>query len=135
MLTEEQAKNLSAKKDAFTFHVDIAPTILDLMGLLDAPQLAKFKEKWLGHSLLRPELTTDPLPMTNCAGVWSCAFENWGYMRKNMKIEARAWDNGWHCYDVAADPDEADPLSPERCGDLQDLAFKQFGRLPGKKPD
>ncbi len=135
ILTDEQAKNLAAKKDAFVFQVDVAPTVLDLMGLWDEPSIAKYKTKMPGHSLLRPELTTQALPMTNCAGVWSCAFENWGYMKQNMKLEARAWDRGWHCYDVAADPEESNPLPLGRCGELEGLAIKTFGRLPGKKPD
>jgi glucan phosphoethanolaminetransferase (alkaline phosphatase superfamily) len=135
ILTDEQAKNLAAKKDAFVFQVDVAPTVLDLMGLWDEPSIAKYKTKMPGHSLLRPELTTQALPMTNCAGVWSCAFENWGYMKQNMKLEARAWDRGWHCYDVAADPEESNPLPLDRCGELEGLAIKTFGRLPGKKPD
>ncbi len=134
-LTDEEAKNLAAKKDAFVFQVDITPTILDLMGLFDEPGIAKYKTKMLGHSLLRPELTTEALPMTNCAGVWSCAFENWGYMKQNMKIEARAWDVGWHCYDVAADPMEERNLGVEACGPLKDLALQTFGRLPGRTPD
>ena len=135
ILTDEQAKNLAAKKDAFVFQVDVAPTVLDLMGLWDEPSIAKYKTKMPGHSLLRPELTAQALPMTNCAGVWSCAFENWGYMKQNMKLEARAWDRGWHCYDVAADPEESNPLPLDRCGELEGLAIKTFGRLPGKKPD
>jgi len=135
ILTDEQAKNLAAKKDAYVFQIDIAPTILDLMGLWDEPSIQKYKSKMPGHSLLRPELTKQPLAMTNCAGVWSCAFENWGYMRENMKLEARAWDTGWHCYDVAADPEEKEALPVERCGDLHERAMKTFGRLPGKKKD
>ena len=135
MLTDEQAKHLTAKKDAFVFQVDVAPTVLDLMGLWDEPSIAKYKTKMPGHSLLRPELTVQPLPMTNCAGVWSCAFENWGAMKQNMKLEARAWDTGWHCYDVAADPQEESPLPLERCGELEGVVQRTFGRLPGKKPD
>jgi len=135
MLSAEQEKNLAAKKDEYVFQVDVAPTILDLMGVLDEPGVKQYRSKMPGHSLLRPELTTEALAMTNCAGVWSCAFENWGYMRRNMKLEARAWDNGWHCYDVAQDPEEKDALPLEHCGDLQDLAMQKFGRLPGKKKD
>jgi glucan phosphoethanolaminetransferase (alkaline phosphatase superfamily) len=134
-LSKEEQKNLRAKKDEYLFHVDITPTILDLMGVHDDPGIAEYKTKWLGNSLLRPKLTTKPLPMTNCAGVWSCAFENWGYMQRNMKIEARAWDVGWHCYDVAADPLEKDNLGPEACGPLKDLAMQTFGRLPGRDKD
>jgi len=134
-LSPEEMRSLRAKKDAYTFQVDIAPTLLDLMGVLDDPGTKKFQKKWLGHSLLRPELTTEPLPMTNCAGVWSCAFENWGYMQGSLKIEARAWDNGWHCYDVADDPLEKNPLPRERCADLEQRALGVFGRLPGRKQD
>jgi hypothetical protein len=85
-----------------------------------------------GHSLLHSALTTEPLPMTNCAGVWSCAFENWGFMQGPRKLEARSWDTGWNCYDVAADPLEQLKLPLEECGDLLTLAQKTYGRLPGK---
>lgn len=135
VLTEAQRKALDDKRDELVFHVDVAPTILDLMGLWDAPEIARFKQKMPGHSLLRPELTEQPLPMTNCAGVWSCAFENWGYMHKNMKLEARAWDRGWRCYDVLADPYEEMDLGPAACGDLEKRANSTFGRLPGRKQD
>lgn len=134
VLNEEEEANLRAKRDAYLFHVDMAPTMLDLMGLWDAPQLAKYKKKMLGHSMLRPELTETALPMTNCAGVWSCAFENWGYMRRNMKLEARAWDTGWKCYDVERDPFETTDLGPAACGDLLDHTLKTFGGLPGRTP-
>ncbi len=135
ILRPEQEANLKKKKDDFVFHVDVAPTILDLMGLWDDPALDAFKPKMLGTSLLRPELTVRALPLTNCAGVWSCAFENWGYMRKNMKLEARAWDVGWKCYDVAEDPAEKHDLGPAACGDLLDRTLETFGRLPGRKSD
>ena len=39
-LTDNEAHNVQAHRDAFTFHTDITPTILDLMGLWDAPELA-----------------------------------------------------------------------------------------------
>ena len=71
------------------------------------------------------------MPLTNCAGVWSCAFENWGYMQRNLKLEARSWDLGWKCFDVEKDPLELQNLGPERCRELEDLAMKTFGRLPG----
>ncbi len=71
------------------------------------------------------------MPLTNCAGVWSCAFENWGYMRGSKKIEARAWDPEWHCFDVAEDPHESRNLGAAACGELGGLALKTFGRLPG----
>jgi glucan phosphoethanolaminetransferase (alkaline phosphatase superfamily) len=135
VLNPDEEKNLRAKRDAYLFHVDMAPTMLDLMGLWDSPQVDKYKSKMLGHSMLRPELTETALPMSNCAGVWSCAFENWGYMRRNMKIEARAWDTGWKCYDVERDPFETTDLGVAACGDLLDRTIKTFGGLPGRTHD
>jgi hypothetical protein len=71
--------------------------------------------------------------MTNCAWVWSCAFENWGFMQKNMKVEARAWDPGWKCFDVLADPQEQNDLGPAACQHLIEQAERTYGRLPGQK--
>jgi glucan phosphoethanolaminetransferase (alkaline phosphatase superfamily) len=137
-LTEQELANLKKKKDAFLFHVDVAPTILDLMGLHDAPEIARYRTRMHGHSMLRPELSEQPIAMTNCAGVWSCAFENYGAMQGNKKIEARSWDHGWKCYDVAADPHEREDLGVENCKDLHAFVTKTYGRLPGQgidKPD
>ena len=131
-LTEEEAQSLRSKRDAFLFHVDVAPTVLDLIGVPDDPRLQIYRDKMPGHSLLRRELTTEPLPLTNCAGVWSCAFENWGIMQGSRKLEARSWDYGWNCYDVAEDPLEKSPLPIEDCSDLVQLAQQTYQRLPGK---
>jgi len=130
-LTESEARALSEKRHAFNFHPDLAVTVIDLMGLWDDPALDRFKQRIIGKSLLRPGANERPMPMTNCAGVWSCAFENWGYMRGAMKLEARAWDPGWHCYDLRADPGERRNLGVEACGALQQLALGTFERLPG----
>ena len=134
-LTDAEIANLRKKKNAFLFHIDLAPTVLDLLGLHDAPEIDRYRTHMHGHSLLRSELSEQPVPMTNCAGVWSCAFENWGAMQRNMKLEARSWDNGWHCYDLEADPKEREILPVEKCGDLHQFAMKTFGRLPGEGVD
>jgi glucan phosphoethanolaminetransferase (alkaline phosphatase superfamily) len=131
-LTNEEAKNLRDKRNDYLFHVDMAPTVLDLMGVPDDPRIAKYRAKMPGHSLLKSELTTDPLPLTNCAGVWSCAFENWGIMQGPRKLEARSWDTGFHCYDLETDPFERAALPLDQCDDLVQLAQKTYGRLPGK---
>ena len=133
-LTDEERQNLESKRADYTFHVDLAPTVLDLIGVKDDPGIAEYRAKMPGTSLLEKGTTDVPLPLTNCAGVWSCAFENWGYMQKNMKLEARSWDPGWKCYDVAADPAELFNLGPEGCGELASLALSTFGRLPGAVP-
>ncbi|MFZ5890954.1 MAG: LTA synthase family protein [Myxococcota bacterium] len=131
-LTESEERALREKRDAYVFHVDVAPTVLDLMGVAADPGITEYRERMPGHSLLRSELTRAPLPMTNCAGVWSCAFENWGYMHGSLKLEARSWDPGWRCYDIERDPEEQADLGPGACSHLITLAKKTFGRLPGE---
>jgi arylsulfatase A-like enzyme len=132
VLSEAEQESLRSKRDAFTFHVDVAPTVLDLIGVLDDQEIAPYRQKMLGTSLLRPQTTVRPLPLTNCAGVWSCAFENWGYMRGARKLAARSWNEGWECFDLANDPYEHDDLGPAACGELERLAQGTFGRLPGQ---
>jgi len=134
-LTPAEAENLEAKRDAYVTHIDLAPTVLDLMGVWDDPRIARYREKMPGHSLLQRERTRQPLPMTNCAGVWSCAFENWGYLQEHRKLEARSWDTGWKCFDLEEDPGEENPLDLAECEDLRILAEKTFGRLPGQSSE
>lgn len=134
LLTAEQRANLAGKRSAYTFHVDLTATALDLMGVWDDPGIAAHRARMLGTSLLREPVNTRAMPLTNCAGVWSCAFENWGYMRNNMKLEAREWDSHWHCFDIANDPEERKELPAEACGDLESLAVSTFRRLPGREP-
>jgi hypothetical protein len=72
--------------------------------------------------------------MTNCSGVWGCAFENWGVMRGFRKVHAREWDKEWLCYDVQSDPSEMSPipLSDPGCAALASRADEVFGALPGR---
>ncbi|HEX4337172.1 MAG TPA: sulfatase-like hydrolase/transferase [Polyangiaceae bacterium] len=124
-------ENLRAARHSFLFHPDLTATILDVLGAWDDPGIAKYRVKMLGRSLLRPLTENRPIPLTNCAGVWSCAFENWGIMDGSLKVEARAWDPEWHCYDVDGDPYEARNLHTPACSALEQLATTTFGRLPG----
>ncbi|HSC86514.1 MAG TPA: sulfatase-like hydrolase/transferase [Polyangiaceae bacterium] len=135
-LSEEQMANLRSRSDAFVFHPDLTATVIDLLGVWRDPALARFRAKMLGTSLLEPLPTVPPaLPMTNCAGVWSCAFENWGAVRGQRKLLARAWEKSYQCYDLAIDPQEKKDLGVAACGDLQMLANGWFTRLPGKSDD
>jgi glucan phosphoethanolaminetransferase (alkaline phosphatase superfamily) len=129
-LTDVEAKALDAARDRFVFHTDVTPTILDLMGLADAPELAPFTKGLVGSSLLRAPGPVKTLRMTNCSGIWGCAFKNWGVMRGALKLEGREWDDRWRCYDVAADPREAKDLGPAGCGDLVSIGDATFGGVP-----
>ncbi len=129
-LTDDEAKELAADRDRLAFHTDVTPTILDLMGLADAPELSQFTKGMVGRSLLRAPKPPIPLALTNCSGIWGCIFRNWGVMRGPMKLEGREWDDKWRCYDVLTDPNEAHDLGPAGCGDLASIADATFGGLP-----
>jgi glucan phosphoethanolaminetransferase (alkaline phosphatase superfamily) len=131
-LTDAETKALTSKASDYLFHVDLAPTILDLVGVNGDPAIARYQSRMGGHSLLRPGLSDQPLLMSNCAGVWSCAFENWGIMQRNLKVESRAWDVGWKCHDVQRDPYELQKYDLSECGELVKLADQAYGRLPGQ---
>jgi glucan phosphoethanolaminetransferase (alkaline phosphatase superfamily) len=130
-LAESELKSLVNSEYSATTQLDLNATMLDLLGLWDAPELEHYRSRILGDSLLRPQRTLRMLPMTNCAWVWSCAFENWGVLHGWRKLEAREWDHQWHCYNLQRDPKEKEDLGPEACPDLVDFAMKTFGRLPG----
>jgi arylsulfatase A-like enzyme len=118
-----------------TWHVDLAPTMLDLLGLRSNPELSHFRSKMIGHSLLRTERTTGIVPLTNCSELWGCAFRNWGVMKGASKLEAREWDFDWHCWDVAADPLEQKDLGAPACGPLAPAATALFHGLPRNAPE
>ncbi len=131
-LAPHEHTNLQLNARDFAFHSDVTPTILDLMGLWEAADIEPFRRKMIGRSWLRPPAVRAPQPLTNCAGVWSCAFENWGYMVGSRKLHARSWDSGYQCYDVLSDPGEYFELGVDECRDLQRLVDTTFGRIPGR---
>jgi glucan phosphoethanolaminetransferase (alkaline phosphatase superfamily) len=131
-LSHAERQALDGHREAFTFHTDLTATVLDLMGLWEAPQLADYRERMVGGSLLRPGLAERTVALSNCSGVWGCAFENWGVMRGRRKLLAREWDREWLCYDVLSDADEMHPLPQADCADLVQVAQQRYGRQPGR---
>jgi glucan phosphoethanolaminetransferase (alkaline phosphatase superfamily) len=131
-LGEKEEAALRALRDRPVFHTDVAPTILDLLGLLDEPSFAPHRYKMVGQSLIRSGYENLAVPLSNCTGVWGCAFKNWGVMRGPMKVEAREWDRAWHCYNVLDDPSEQRDLGPSHaaCSNLVLLADALYGGIP-----
>jgi arylsulfatase A-like enzyme len=131
-LSENERASLRSYAGTPTFHTDLPPTLLDLMGLWDASEIAPYRKSMIGGSLLTADRPLGVLSLTNCAGVWGCAFENWGVMHGTRKVHAREWDKEWLCYDVAQDPSERAPLALAACADLVAKADQVFGRMPGR---
>ncbi len=131
-LSEQEQESLRSKRNAFTFHPDLTVTLLDLLGVFELPEIERYSSRLLGTSLLSPALNLRALPLTNCASVWTCAFENWGVMQGSKKLEARAWDSSYHCWDLVLDPGERNDLGEASCPELKAVADSTFGRRPGK---
>ena len=129
-LTDTEREALVAAKHAFAWHLDFAPTVLDLLGITDAPPLSPFRARMTGTSLLRKDRTQGILPLTNCTDTWGCGFRNWGVMKRTLKLEAQEFDSAWRCYDVMADPSERRDLGGDGCPELRRAAEGFFGKLP-----
>ncbi|EYF00741.1 Sulfatase [Chondromyces apiculatus DSM 436] len=129
-LAPEEEASLRDARDDFVWHLDLATTLLDLVGVWDDPALAPFRARMPGLPVTRPGRNLGPMPLTNCTWVWECEFRNWGMMQGPMKIEAREWDGEFHCFDVLKDPDEVHNLGEEACAPLPDVARALFHDMP-----
>jgi arylsulfatase A-like enzyme len=109
-------------RDVPVSQLDVLPTMLDLMGIWDAPEVATHRAAMGGESLLRGGTAGRPFVLTNCSGIWACAFKNWGAMKGSRKLVATQNDTAWHCFDVAQDPREEVDLGAKGCGELRGLA-------------
>jgi hypothetical protein len=121
-LAPEQAARLRAREGQPLTELDVLPTLLDLMGLWGAPEIAILRRSLPGESLLRESAGPRPFVLTNCSSIFACAFKNWGAMSLTKKIVATENDQDWRCFDVARDPLERHDLGAAACGDLQALA-------------
>lgn len=130
-LTASEEQSLRALHDTPVTSLDVFPTIMDLLGLWDAPALGELKEKIHGQSLLRGGSSTEQaVVMTNCTELWACAFKNWGAIRGSKKLIAHQGERAWNCFDTKDDPEEAKPLDVAACGDLLPLAERAMGGHP-----
>ncbi len=131
-LSKDEESYLKNASNQFLWHLDFAPTILDLMGVWDEPKISKFTIEMMGKPLTRPIINRNPVPLTNCSWIWECEFRNWGYMQGPLKVEAREWDSNYHCFNVLDDPGERTDLGEDACAGLSDLARKIFKRMPNE---
>lgn len=129
-LTESEESKLRELRAEPVTSLDVFPTMMDLLGLWDAPEIAPFKARIPGQSLLRGGSAPAPIVLTNCTELWACAFKNWGAIKGVRKLIAHQGDRTWNCFDLATDPEEVKPLDISKCGDLLPLAERVMGGHP-----
>ncbi len=122
-LTAGEEAQLRALSDAPLTTMDVLPTMLDLVGVLDDPSLHPLAQSFVGRSLLRGgSPTTTPVVMSNCTDLWACAFRNWGAMVGTRKLLGMQGSHDWSCFDLKDDPEEQRDLGPGECSELAALA-------------
>ncbi|MBS2013654.1 MAG: sulfatase-like hydrolase/transferase [Deltaproteobacteria bacterium] len=120
----------------FVTHLDLLPTMLDAMGLLDNFAVTAHVRAMSGKSLLRPYEPRPPIPVTNCTGMFPCPLNTWGLYAGDKKLVARIYDGGWSCFQLG-EPGGERPLEPSEpaCRELRAVSTKTFPLLPNGQPN
>ena len=130
-LSPSEQRNLELARTDYVFHLDFAPTMLDLMGLWDLPSLVDERRRMPGSPLTRPADRDTVVPVSNVAHYWERGLPSYGLMRRNYKLIGRHRDPGYACYDVALDPLETSPMSGD-CGGLRSIAQELYQVPPSE---
>jgi len=121
-LSASEERQLRALRDTPLTTMDVLPTLLDLVGVMDDPAMAKLSSAFVGQSLLRGGSPVEtPVIFTNCTELWACAFRNAGAIAGTHKLVGTQADHAWNCFDLATDPLELHDLGPSGCGPLAAL--------------
>ncbi len=131
-LTDAERRALTDHHARFVTHLDLLPTLLDAMGLLDDFSVRTPVGRLAGHSLLRAYVPRAPVPITNCTGMFPCPLDTWGVLGEGQKLVAQAWDGEWRCLGLQG----GERLLPrEECAVLGEASRRYFPRLPNGAPN
>jgi hypothetical protein len=132
-LDDGEARALASARQTPVTHLDLLPTILDALGILDHFAIASFRARMPGRSLLRPAPAAPaPVPITNCTETWPCPLNVWGVLQGDRKLTSQAWDGAWRCLDLQGGEHEVDL---GRCGDLVSASRRFFPTRPNGAPN
>ncbi len=132
-LAPEEERALAGARRTPVTHLDLLPTLLDALGVLDHFALAAARSRMPGRSLLRPPPSAAPvLPITNCTEMWPCPLDTWGVLAGDRKLTAQAWDGGWRCLTLDGGEREVDLA---RCADLVEASRRFFATRPNGTPN
>lgn len=129
-LSPKERLSLGRKRNEYLVQFDLAATLVDLIGVWDAPGFAPFRERFIGLPLTRQALYDKPVPLTNVSWVWEYHLPNWGMILGSKKVVARAEDDHYRCHDLVKDPKEMTDLGEAGCPELVAAAKARFPILP-----
>jgi hypothetical protein len=134
LLTDTEAQHLRAAETLPTSHVDLLPTVLDVLGVWDSAALIPFRDRMVGRSLLGPAPTAPrAIPMTSCNESFPCPQNTWGMLGDHHALVAQTWDGGFHCVPLD-DSGRSVPWNDE-CDELRAKSWLVFPLLPNGNPN
>ncbi len=135
-LTPAETSALRASAKGFHTHLDVAPTVLDLFGLLDSPELAPHVAKMPGRSLLRGHSAgPNPVAMTSCSDTFPCPFNTWGVLWGEHKLHSSGWDTGFRCDTLRGGVESPAAPGDPVCEALWERSRVEFSELPNGAPN
>jgi glucan phosphoethanolaminetransferase (alkaline phosphatase superfamily) len=130
-LGADEEASLRVASARATTHLDLLPTLLDALGVLDTFALDPYRKPLRGRSLLRPLAAFDPIPITNCTAMFPCPVSTWGMLGEDRTLIAQPWDNDWRCVQHAHLPaGELAPGDDAACKALRSASRAHFAELP-----
>lgn len=135
-LDAQEEDALRAHADRFVTHLDVLPTLLDVLGVWDNLAVRPARAAMRGKSLLRPWEPRAPIPLTNCTAMFPCPLDTAGVLGDGRALVAQAWDASWICLAlVGAEAGAPKPDDDPGCVELRAASRRHFGRLPNGQPN
>jgi hypothetical protein len=129
-ITDDERRALADHARRTTTHLDLLPTVLDVLGIWDNFSVKEWASAMRGRSLLRAPVSSGIIPVTNCTGMFACPLNTWGLLSDDRKLVAQVWDADWQCLRIDGPSEDLAPPSDAPCASLRALSRQAFPRLP-----
>jgi hypothetical protein len=128
-LRASEVERLHARGPRRATHLDLLPTVLDLVGVWNTPALrgARFDgDSWLKDASVS---TATVLPLSNCTASFTCPLSNWGVLGPERLLVAQPWDAQFQCVRIPSG-DALELREDAACGALREASRAFFPQLP-----
>jgi hypothetical protein len=126
-LDAAQVEHLKSYRDALVTHLDVLPTLLDVMGVLDGFAFSALRKELTGRSLVAPrQPLRSAVPMTNCTALFPCPLETWGVLDETHELLGQPWDADFRCIALGSGAQG----DAEQCAALRAASRQWFPRRP-----